>query len=391
MNAEPLSPNLQAEIEQWFVRRGVPQLIDGYTTEQRMDARAAPYVVAWIAAGTILWWGVRPDWSAIANAAGVLGTLAFIAFGLTAARLARGLRPWPLSPDIRPLDIALLGVLIGTAAGVIEGSLREFIIAALNSLLGIGIIYAIVGFGILEIGLWGIGRLGDEIVKIAGLLARTLPILLILVLFLLFASEIWEAAHELTATELAAVLSLMLLVAVLLIVTTLQAEMRTLNERSWDAVIEDTRGTPAEPLSHVTLTEGALQLGWLQRMNVTLLVEFSQLIQSVFVGVLVTAFLVALGLLTLPAALQERWVGDSVGTLWRFELLGETRTLSDELVTVASLLGGVVGLYFTGLAVTDATYRADHFSRVMDEVRQLLAARAVYVAALRAGAEVQRP
>jgi hypothetical protein len=46
-------------IERWFAARGVPQLIEGFSTEQRMDARALPFILVWLVAGTLLVWG-RP-------------------------------------------------------------------------------------------------------------------------------------------------------------------------------------------------------------------------------------------------------------------------------------------------------------------------------------------
>ena len=52
--------------------------------------------------------------------------------------------------------------------------------------------------------------------------------------------------------------------------------------------------------------------------------------------------------------------------------------LTVELLTVVVLLGGVVGLYFTGLAITDSAFRPSHFERLLDEVSLLVAARAVY-------------
>jgi hypothetical protein len=109
-----------------------------------------------------------------------------------------------------------------------------------------------------------------------------------------------------------------------------------------------------------------------------------QLIQSVFVALVLVGFLVVFGTLALPPTLQERWIGATVGALAQFELLGETRILSRELVRVATLLGSVVGLYFTGLAITDSVYRTAHFERMLAEVRQLVGARAFYAVALRA-------
>src|SRR3712207_8668027 len=48
----------------------------------------------------------------------------------------------------------------------------------------------------------------------------------------------------------------------------------------------------------------------------------------------------------------------------RFEFLGEMRTMSAELLAVAALLGGIIALYFTGLALTDAAYRSEYFSHI---------------------------
>jgi hypothetical protein len=49
------------DIERWFVRRGVPQFIEGYSTEQHMDARAAPFIAVWIAIWSALWWAGRSE------------------------------------------------------------------------------------------------------------------------------------------------------------------------------------------------------------------------------------------------------------------------------------------------------------------------------------------
>lgn len=54
-------------IEHWFARRGVPQLVEGYESETRLDTRAAPLIVAWLVLGTVLFWGVNPAWSPAAN------------------------------------------------------------------------------------------------------------------------------------------------------------------------------------------------------------------------------------------------------------------------------------------------------------------------------------
>ena len=59
-------------------------------------------------------------------------------------------------------------------------------------------------------------------------------------------------------------------------------------------------------------------------------------------------------------------------------LLDDLRTLSEELLLVCCLLGGIVGLYFAGLRITDKSYRAEGFDQEVAGVRKILAVRTLY-------------
>lgn len=272
-----MRPELRREIERWFLRRGVPQLVAGYTSERQLDNRAAP-----------------------------------------------------------------------------------------------------------EIGAWSLGRLQGELFRIVGLLSRTLPVLLILVLFLMFASEIWEAANGLSGVELTAILALIAAIAVILVLTGVRAEMSGLPPADWAMVEAQAADTPAAPLLSARRdpTLPVLPMTFRQRVNVTALPVIGQVIQSLFVALIVMAFLLVFGLVALPGELQGRWIGEPPAAIVEFSLFGELRTVSYELVAVTAILGSVVGLYFTGLAVNDAAYRPAHFGRLVDEVRPLAAAHAIYRAGL---------
>jgi hypothetical protein len=379
-----VKPELRREIERWFLRRGVPQLVAGYTSERQLDNRAAPLIIGWIVLGTVLFWGVNPERSPLVNAATVTATLLFVAAGWLAQRWLRGRRRWAPGMRLDAIDVFSIGPLIGIAAGAVDGDLREGIVAGLNVMLGIGVIYGVVGVGMVEIGLWSLGRLQGELFNIVGLLSRTLPVLLILVLFLLFAAEIWEAAHGLDVIELVAILLLIGAIAVILVLTGVRSELSGLPPTDWATVVEQAAGTPAAALA-VEPHDPAQPipaLTFLQRVNVTALLVIGQLIQSLFVALLVMAFLVVFSLIALPGALQEVWIGEPPRSIVEFNLIGELRTLSLELLAVTAILGSVVGLYFTGLAVNDAGYRPAHFGRLVDEVRPLVAARTLYRASL---------
>jgi hypothetical protein len=373
-------PELRRDIERWFLRRGVPQLVAGYTSERQLDNRAAPLIVGWLVLGTAVFWGVSPGRSAAANLLGSLGVLAFVAVGWLAQHWLRGRRRWAPGMRLDAIDVFSIGPLIGIAAGVVDGSLREAIVAGLNVMLGIGAIYIVVGLGLIEIGLWSLGRLQGELFRIVGLLSRTLPVLLILVLFLMFASEIWEAAHGLAGAELTAILALIAGIAVILVLTGIRAEIGGLPPDDWGAVEALASDTPAAPLLSVPRDpqRAVAPLTFRQRVNVTALLLIGQLIQSLFVALIVMGFLVVFGLIAIPGALQDRWIGEPAVVMVEFSFIDETRALSFELLAVTAILGSVVGLYFTGLAVNDAAYRPAHFGRLVDEVRPLVAAHAVY-------------
>lgn len=378
-----MTPDLQRQIERWFIGRGVPQLVEGYASERRMDARAVPLIVGWLVAGTILDWGTRPEWSLGLNALGVVATLAFVGIGIVAIMRMRGMSLPGLEVSVSL--IVAVALLVGVADAVIDGTWGQGLAAALGALTGIGVVYVVVGLGLLEIAWWGIRRLWTELGRIVSLFSTTLPVLLILVLFLLFSAEIWEAAGMLATIELWAALALIWLVAVLLIVNAIGSELATLEASDATTLRELAASTPAARLTDAPL-DAPRPLTALQRFNLAVLAVIGQLLQSLFVAALVTAFLVAFGMIVVPGELQERWAGLPINPIVEFALLGDARVLSIELLTVTALLGAIVGLYFTGLAVTDTAYRPAHFGRIVDELRSLVAARSIYMAALTSGA-----
>lgn len=362
--------------ERWFVARGVPQLIADYTTERRMDRRAAPFLAGWLALGTLVVWSPGQGRLPLERLALSVVALVLIV-GLIGLVVLLRRRRIPRRLTIDLIDIATLGAAPAVVIGLLEGSVLTGLVTATRVMTGIGVIYLVIAFGLLEIGVWALRHLRAQLGQISRLVAGTLPILLILVVFLLFAAELWQAAHTLGGADLAAVIGLFLAVATLLVVTRAREELRQL-EAELDPAFVAARlpGTPAERT--LPPADGAPPLRGRERANLVVLMLVSQLVQSAFVAGLVVLFLVALGLLAVPASVQETWVGEAVRPMLGFELLGEPRLVSVELLIVAGLLGGMCGLYFTGLALTDAAYRAEFHANVVAEVEQIVAVRAAY-------------
>lgn len=185
--------------------------------------------------------------------------------------------------------------------------------------------------------------------------------------------------------ELGLVLLLLLVMATLLVVISFRRELVRIEGRTGDEVLDDAARTPAAPLIDGAREEAvpAPRLTWLQRSNVTLLVAVPQLLQAIAVGAVVMAFLVLFALIAIPTSVQTTWIGEPARDVIAFVLLDESRTLSEELVIVCAVPGGIVGLYFSGLGITDMSHRSEGFDREVEGVRQILAARALYLVALR--------
>jgi hypothetical protein len=283
------------------------------------------------------------------------------------------------------LDIAVVGLVPGIVAAVITGDPGAAPGIATFVLSGVGIIYVVVALGIPELTGWGLRHLRENLPHIATLVARTLPLLLILVVFLLFAAEMWQAAQALGVGDLVATTVLLAIAGSVFVVTQAREEIRMIEDRDDDATLEKLlTNTPADGLIRKGRLPraGRRPLRPLERLNLVVLMLISQLIQAVFVALMVVVFLVVLGMILFPASVQDAWAGAPVRDLVGFVLLDEPRMLSLELLIVAALLGGMCGLYFTGLALTDATYRAEFNTRVVADIQRIMAVRSVYLAML---------
>ena len=108
--AIPEGPALRREIERWFIRRGVPQFIEGYGTEQSMDRRHA--AAHRLARRLVLALLVQPaDGAVPLELLAVLGTMAFFGFAdaLTDTLRGRSRRRVPARYDL--VDIGQFAVL----------------------------------------------------------------------------------------------------------------------------------------------------------------------------------------------------------------------------------------------------------------------------------------
>ena len=104
-------------------------------------------------------------------------------------------------------------------------------------------------------------------------------------------------------------------------------------------------------------------------------------VQIALISVSVFVFFVVFGLILVRPEVGEAWIGDvdpDVIASWTW--FGQPVAVTEELLRVSGLLGALSGFYFTVYVITDNTYREEFFEDIVDDVRESLAVRNVYLA-----------
>jgi hypothetical protein len=123
-------------------------------------------------------------------------------------------------------------------------------------------------------------------------------------------------------------------------------------------------------------------LGKRARLNVALVLVFTQGVQIVIVGLVIGLFYVAFGLVAVREPTMEAWIGSELDRIGEVQLFGHPVLLTWDLIRVAGLVAAFSALQFTFSALTDEQYRKEFFEGILVEMRESLATRALYLDAL---------
>jgi hypothetical protein len=123
-------------------------------------------------------------------------------------------------------------------------------------------------------------------------------------------------------------------------------------------------------------------LGRRARINVALVLVFSQGVQIVVVATAIGLFYIAFGLVAVREATLTAWVGTEVDVIGEVTLFGQEVVLTWDLIRMTILVASFSALQFTFSTLTDRTYREEFFEETLGEMREALATRAIYVEAL---------
>ena len=309
--------------------------------------------------------------------------LALLGVGFIAANLVRGRSARALPDDIAIPELAVF--VFGPALISLWFTTRGWggaIVLAIINLLILGVVYFVTSYGLVPALRVGFSQAMRQVRAVTQLVARGLPLLLLITAFVFLNAEMWQVAHDFTPAYYAICVVGMVLLAFAFLALRLPKEVvglarfssweetRTLADQT-DAPIAaaelDLHGTPPEP-----------DLGRVERLNIAILLTISQVVQTLLVGIIAGVFYVLFGLLAVRSETIAQWTTTvEVDPLATLSFLGDEIVITWEHLSVAGFIAAFSVLQFSVASVTDAAYREEFYDDVAGDVRRVLAVRAI--------------
>jgi len=381
---ETTRADLCGRTEDWFVRQGLPHFIEQYRATTDVWTRAAPFLtVVFLAELGFSLDEDRHGWDEVLP---LLGGLAIMAAAVVAVNLLRGRRPLQRPDRVGTPELTVF-VLVPPLLPALfsHDHLSDPLGAIVLNLVILGVVFVVTSYGLIPMTRWAIGQMWRQLANLADLMVRSLPLLLLFATFLFLTNEIWQVAADLEAPFLLLTLGTLFAAGTTFLVLRQRREVeRVAHFASWADALECAEDAPVREVPADLLPEppAATPLGRRARINVALVLVFSQGVQIVLVATVIGLFYVAFGLVALSEPTMASWVGQDLDVIGDVTVFGKEVVFTWDLVRVALLIAAFSALQFTFSALTDETYRAEFFDGILGEVREALAVRAVYQTAL---------
>ena len=372
--------------ERWFVRRGLPHLIDDYTATDDIFTRMAPFLAGVVFLEFFLAFGDR--WTGWSQAVAFLGGIAALVGGVVLVNRIRGRRSFQLPDDIGVWELALYVVLpiVPTVIGSQGSALDNAVSVVAFNLVLLAVGYVVTSWALIPMMRWSFGQVRRQVTDVANLAMKSLPTLLIFSAFIFINAEMWQVANDFTLPLFGMVMLLLVGIGgIFIFVSVRRLTVDLARFSAWGDVRPRCANTPVEEIIPAD-DEPAPDTPPLARRaawNVNLLLFVAQGIQVLLVSLVITTFYVVFGLLTVREETLLQWT--TVGELtyerdWAVDIaiFGTDLIFTRQLLLVALFIGMFSGLNFAVQVITDDTYREEFIADMTAEVRDALAVRAVY-------------
>jgi hypothetical protein len=345
--------------ERQLRRAGLPLLIEGYSATEDIFTRALPLLTV-VALGEILG-AVSARWSTATNIVAFLGGALFLTASFGVVNRLRG-RPFLSLPRrVGVPELAAFVLLPAMLPLVFGGQAGSAVLTALGNLLLVGLVWLVIGFGLLSILRWAGARLFSQLAASFTLLVRALPLILFFGLVAFFTAELWQLFNTVPTARYVAAVVLFIVIGLVFLSVQLSDGVDDV-ERAVDLA-----GTP---------------LRRSQRINLALVILISQSLQILLVTALVWLFFAVFGALLVDVSVVEAWTGEPADTVITIGFVGQR---SDDIIVTRQLLRAAFGiaafsgLYYTVTMLVDAASRERFMRELTNEMHPTFAIRTEYL------------
>jgi len=382
------------QIQEWFLRRGLPLVLTRRVRSRDLIVRSAPVVsgVGAVTAVTMLLAEVTaddPDYGYAVRLGSIAAALVAAPFALyllhhSGTRLGEAGR--------RTAALLVMAIFVVVMPVTVDGwsaaTAAEAPIFVVITLVTIWLTY--IGFG--SIALWAFRFASVQLGALGTLMSRALPLLMLTVV-VFFTGELWQLSARMTRQRLWQVIGFLALIALLFMVATIRDEVRALREDRAEQSdpSELLAGTPLAGCIDHDPVRTPLSRG--EQLNVVAVMVVSQAIQVVFFTAGLFAFFLALGVIAIPYDVAVLWSAESTCSVGQPPCAGTWFGIHipvPQTIVHTSLFVAVLsGLYFTVSTSVDPLYRQRFFDPLIADVAVSLAGRDAYLALEERGASGQ--
>jgi hypothetical protein len=373
---EQAPPEVRAT-ERWFIRQGLPMLVEEYSAGRDVWTRALPVLAFLFVLSVITSVTLARSWIGVTA---ILGGCALALAAYAWVNVRRGRGPFELPRRVGAawlVAFVVVPALVGLAVSRdVEGAVDDLLLGTLT----LAVVYLVSRYALVALLSWAVRWTFRQLGNVTRLVTRVLPLLLLFITFLFINTEVWQVAGTMQAPVLWGSLAVFGAIGLAFIVGRSREEFGGI-EITTDAaeVVALTRGTPmADAAPGLDGLDEPVPMHGRQRANLVAVLVTAQAVQVALVGAVVWAFFVVFGSLAISIPVQENWLGSlaPVEVLWP---LGESHGVTRSLVRVATFLGGFAGFYATVYAANDSVYREQFVSRISATVERAVAVRRAYV------------
>jgi hypothetical protein len=354
-----------------------------YSAREDIWTRAWPFLIFVMFVELFSTFGDRYDgWRQFVVFAGGLGV---IVGAFVLVNMARGRPALRLPNSISVPELAVFVLVPALMPWWLDShGWRESMAIICSNLVVLAVSYVVTSYGLLPAMRFGSVQSARQLRTVFHLVARGLPLLMLITAFIFLNADMWQVAYDFTPLYFLICVVFMVLAAMSFLTLRVPREVAALARfASWDEAWDIARQTDAPVVASTTPTRwpGAPpdpQLGRVELVNVGLLLTASQMVQTLLVGTFAGLFYVAFGMLAVRRDTMVEWTtAEQIDPLLAFQLGGGEIILTWEHLTVAGFIAAFSVLQFAVSSVTDETYRREFYDDVARDVREVLAVRAI--------------